>query len=568
MFNLFHFFLLLFLLFSTNANSFHLSSLLKIFKKRNSNSNPLPIDTVFKLPSPIPTWPKGEGFASGAIDLGGLQLYQISTFNRIFETHERGPDNLGATFFEPSSIPNGFFMLGSYAQPNNRALFGCVLVGKDLTNGALNRPIDYTLVWSSESSKAKRDGNGYIWLPTPPNGYKSVGYIVTNSSEKPPLDKTRCVRSDFADVCENDAWIWGENGMDFYGLRPSNRRVQAQGLSLGTFIAQNDTANNVISCLKNSKNGLSSMPNLGQVEALIQAYSPWVYFHPDEDFFPSSVSWFFKNGALLYKKGDRANPVSIEPNGSNLPLNGSNDGSYWLDLPKDRGATDHVKKGNLQDAGGYFHVKPMFGATYTDIVLWLFYPFNGNAKAKVGVINVSLGKIGEHVGDWEHVTLRISNFDGALKSVYFSQHSRGIWASASDVEFQGGNKLVTYSSLHSHAFQPKTGNVLLGGNGIGIQMEAAKGNSVIDTGVRFSVISAEYLGSTVVEPPWLNYANKWGPKIDYDVAEEIKKVDKVLPGLLRNKFDEGIRGLPDELLGEEGPTGPKMKNNWAGDENI
>lgn len=567
MLSLFPFFLLPFLLLSTNTNSIHLSSPLRIFKKRNTNSNPLPIDTVFKFPSLIPSWPKGEGFGTGDIDLGGLQLYQISSFNKIWETHEGGPDNLGATFFESSSIPNGYFMLGSYAQPNNKALFGSVLVGKDRTNGALNQPIDYTLVWSSESSKAKRDGNGYIWLPTPPNGYKSVGYIITTSPEKPPLDKIRCVRSDFTDVCENDVWIWGDNGINFYGWRPSNRGVQAQGLSIGTFIAQNGGANNAISCLKNLKDGLSSMPNLGQVEALIKAYSPWVYFHPDENFFPSSVSWFFKNGALLYKKRDESNPVAMEPTGSNLPLNGSNDGSYWLDLPKDGGAKDQVKKGNLQDAGGYFHVKPMFGSTYTDIVLWLFYPFNGNAKAKFGVINVSLGKIGEHVGDWEHVTLRISNLDGELKSVYFSQHSSGIWVSAVDLEYQGGNKPVTYSSLHSHAFQPKTGNVLIGGNGIGIRMEAAKGNSVIDTGAQFLVISAEYLGSMVVEPPWLNFCNKWGPKIEYDIGDEIKKVEKFLPGLMRSKFEEEIRGLPNELLGEEGPTGPKMKNSWGGDEN-
>lgn len=566
MFSLFHSFLLLFLLLSTNTNSFHLSSPLKIFKKRSSNSNPLPIDTVFKLPSPIPSLPKGEGFASGAIDIGGLQLYQISSFNKIWETHEGGPDNLGATFFEPSSIPNGYSMLGSYAQPNNKALFGSVLVGKDLKNGALIQPINYTLVWSSQSSKAKRDGNGYVWLPTPPNGYKSVGYIVTNSPEKPPLDKTRCVRSDFTDVCENDAWIWGDHGTNFYRLKPSNRGILAQGLSIGTFIVQNG-GSNATSCLRNLKNDLTSMPNLEQVEALIQAYSPWVYFHPDEAFFPSSVSWFFKNGALLYKKGDESKPVPIEPTGSNLPLNRSNDGSYWLNLPKDGGAKDLVKKGNLQDTGGYFHVKPMFGATYTDIVLWLFYPFNGNAKAKFGVINVSLGKIGEHVGDWEHVTLRVSNFDGALKSVYFSQHSSGIWVSAVDLEYQGGNKPVTYSSLHSHAFQPKAGNILLGGNGIGIQMEAAKGKSVIDTGARFLVISADYLGSTVVEPPWLSYCNEWGPKIEYDIGDEIKKVEKYLPRLVKNKFDKEIRGLPNELLGEQGPTGPKMKNSWDGDEN-
>ncbi|KAK3020169.1 hypothetical protein RJ639_003067, partial [Escallonia herrerae] len=91
----------------------------------------------------------------------------------------------------------------------------------------------------------------------------------------------------------------------------------------------------------------------------------------------------------------------------------------------------------------------------------------------------------------------------------------------------------------------------------------AKSKMVMDTGVRAVVVAAEYLSSPViVEPPWLNYAREWGPKISYDIAEEIKKVEKFLPGTLKRAFEKFIRGLPNEVLGEEGPTGPKMKNNW------
>ncbi|KAJ7949068.1 Vacuolar protein sorting-associated protein 62 [Quillaja saponaria] len=124
-----------------------------LFSSATDESESLPIDTTFKLPSPIPSWPPvaGDGFASGIIDLGGLKVCLISSFNKVWGTHEGGPDDLGVTFFEPSQIPLGFLMLGCYSQPNNRALFGWVLVGKDdsstNTNGALKEPIDYTLVW-------------------------------------------------------------------------------------------------------------------------------------------------------------------------------------------------------------------------------------------------------------------------------------------------------------------------------------------------------------------------------------------------------------------------------------
>ncbi|KAI9120962.1 hypothetical protein K1719_007995 [Acacia pycnantha] len=39
------------------------------------------------------------------------------------------------------------------------------------------------------------------------------------------------------------------------------------------------------------------------------------------------------------------------------------------------------------------------GGTFTDLAMWIFYPFNGPARAKVEFINVSLGKISEHMGD-------------------------------------------------------------------------------------------------------------------------------------------------------------------------
>ncbi|KAL3579829.1 hypothetical protein D5086_017664 [Populus alba] len=372
----------------------------------------LPIDASFKLPAPLPSWPPGEGFGSGIIDLGdGLQVCLLSSFNKVWATHEGGPDNLGASFFEPSQFPQGFSMLGSYSQPNNTLLHGWVLAGRDDTGSALKQPIDYTLVWSSDSLRIKQDGVGYIWLPSPPDGYKAVGHVVTNSPQKPPLGKIHCVRSDLTDQCEFDSWIWG----------------------------------------------------------------------PDDD-------------------------------------------TYWMDLPLDEAAKERVKKGNLQDSQVYLHIKPMLGATFTDIAVWVFYPFNGPSKAKVEFISIPLGKIGEHVGDWEHVTLRINNFNGELWSVYFSEHGGGTWVKASELEFQNGNKAVTYSSLHGHAMYAKPGLVLQGRGGIGIRNDTAKSKKSMDTGTNSLVVAAEYLGTAAVkEPPWLNYFRKWGPKVTYDISEEIKK---------------------------------------------
>ncbi|KAL1818770.1 hypothetical protein ACET3Z_013639 [Daucus carota] len=545
-----------------------------IFKKHRK---PLPIETKFSLPSPIPSWSPGDGFASGTIDLGGLQVCQVTSFNKIWASHEGGPDNLGATIYEPSSIPEGFTMLGCYGQANNESLFGFVLAAKqtDPESDILKSATDYTLVWSSDSSKIKQDGVAYVWLPDPPDGYRTMGHVVTTTPDKPALDKIRCVRADFTADAETETWIWGlgkdlnVNGFNVFAIRPKDRGTQALGVSTGTFLAQNGGTDVSSFCLKNVEANLSAMPNLTQLREVMEAYSPVVYFHPDENYFPSTVNWYFQNGALLFSKGNESSPTPVEPMGSNLPQGGSNDGAFWLGLPNDKTASDKIKKGDLQGASAYLHIKPMLGASCTDIAIWLFYPFNGPARAKIEIVNISLGKIGEHVGDWEHVTLRISNFNGELRSVYFSEHSKGQWVSAPQLEFENGNKPVTYSSLNGHAFYPKAGLVLQGSGGIGIRNDSAKSKNVMDTGRRFSIVSAEYLAASgVVEPPWLNYMRKWGPKISYDIAEELKKVEKLLPGFLKKAFVKLVKNLPSEVLGEDGPTGPKVKSNWTGDESV
>ena len=309
------------------------------------------------------------------------------------------------------------------------------------------------------------------------------------------------------------------------------------------------------------------MPSKVQIDALFKTYAPLIHFHKDENYLPSSVNWFFSNGALLYKKGEESNPVPVEPNGSNLPQGEANDGLYWLDLPVASDARKRVQAGDLQSMEVYLHIKPVFGGTLTDIAVWMFYPFNGPSRAKLKLATIPLGRIGEHIGDWEHFTLRISNFSGKLLRMYLSQHSKGSWIDPPEIEFQsGGNKPVAYASLNGHAMYSKPGLVLQGRDDVGIRNDTGKSEKVFDTAVRFRVVCAEYL-KEVEEPAWLNYMRHWGPKIDYGREDEIKGVEKIVVGeSLKSVFRSAVNGLPNEVFGEEGPTGPKLKRNWLGDE--
>ncbi|KAE9584956.1 putative vacuolar protein sorting-associated protein [Lupinus albus] len=235
-----------------------------------------------------------DGFATNVIDLGGLQVTQISTFNKVWSTRDGGLDNKGATIFEPKNIPKGFYMLGSYSQPNNKPLYGWVLVAKDVSSNTTHPTLKQPrpcLCLVTNSTKC----------------YKVVGHVVTTTPDKPSLDKIRCVREDLTDQSEQHSLIWSNNHFFFvYDVRPSNRGTEALGVRVGTFVTQTDetTTNLSISCLKNiNTNKTSSMPNLQQIDAIMEFYSPFLVLHPNEEFYHSSANWFFSNGSLLYTKG-------------------------------------------------------------------------------------------------------------------------------------------------------------------------------------------------------------------------------------------------------------------------
>ncbi|KAK1397966.1 Vacuolar sorting-associated protein 62 [Heracleum sosnowskyi] len=552
------------------------------------NSHPQP--QSFSLPAPIPQWPQGEGFATGNIALGEIEVCEVTDFEFIWGCKLTPDSKSGISFYKPCRVPSGYFILGYYCQSNRKPVRGCVLVAREAvphrkedscTNNpdhapALINPLSYSLVWCiDERSKDNFNGGVYIWCPQPPDGYKALGYLVTNKLQRPNVEEVRCVRADLTDNGETYHQILKiastnlQSPLEVWSTRPRDRGIHEKGVAVGTFFCSSDCSSEEINvaCLRNLSSNLHAMPNLNQVHALIKHYGPTVFFHPSEIYMPSSVSWFFQNGALLYRK-NVSHGENIDSEGSNLPAGGTNDGEYWIDLPSDA-RRETVKQGNLASAKLYVHVKPALGGTFTDIVMWVFCPFNGPGILKFEFMNVSLGKIGQHVGDWEHFTLRISNFTGELWSIYLSQHSGGQWVEATDLEFIEENKAIIYSSKYGHACFHHPGTYLQGSSkiGIGIRNDAAQSNHYVESNNQYVIVAAEYLGDGVVtEPTWLQFMREWGPTIIYNSRIELDKIINRLPPRFRDSLRNVFAKFPNELSGEEGPTGPKEKNNWFGDE--
>lgn len=373
------------------------------------------------------------------------------------------------TFYKPVSIPDGFFAFGHYNQNTSKQHRGAyILVARPLgDNTPLKLPLRYKLI------QMFIQHNFLVWEPVPPIGYRALGYVVTTRSNitdgiQPDLKLVRCVREDLT----LDAQLPFHSYPTF--------TIPGNGVPVGPFFifSKDIKPSHVfnIGCLFNS-NFQATMPNLEQLKALIHHYGPRVYFHPDEVYLPSSVPWFLKNRA-------------------------------------DQDAT-FFKHGCLKTAEVYVHVKPAMGGAFTDFDMWLFFPFNGPDTCTLKLFNFNFemmnNKVREHVGHWDHFTLRISNFDGQLWMVYFpvlKETGKSGGVEASCLEFvEGTNKPIVYSSKFRHTSFPNAGSYIQGAPtklGIGVMDHVGKSDMFIDASNNYQIIGAEYLGDgVVVEPGWM-----------------------------------------------------------------
>lgn len=418
-------------------------------------------------------WPKGE---KGLIRINEeLELAMVTDLEPVcYFTHGKErilyskavtfENTEAVTFYKPVSIPDGFFALGHYNQYTRKQHTGAyILVARPLgDNTPLSLPLRYKLLQIFTVHKL------ILWEPVPPMGYRALGYVVTTLSTGltglvPDLNLVRCVREDLT----FDVQVTSHPSSPF--------TIQANAVPLKQFYNYSKTSHLFnFGCLINS-NFQSTMPNLDQVKALIHHYGPRVYFHPDELYLPSSVPWFLKN---------RAHQDTF------------------------------VKHGCLETAEVYVYVKPAVGGTFTDFDMWLFFPFKGPHMSTLKLFNFNIEMInkmvGEHVGHWEHFTVRISNLDGHLWMLYFPglRESGKSGVEASCLEFvEGTNKPIVYSSKFRHTSFPNAGSYIQGRPtklGIGVMDHVGKSDMFIDASKKYHIIGVEHLGDgVVVEPGWV-----------------------------------------------------------------
>jgi hypothetical protein len=197
-------------------------------------------------------------------------------------------------------------------------------------------------------------------------------------------------------------------------------------------------------------------------------------------------------------------------------------GTYaGLNAESDRG-------GDLSSAKMYVHIRRSPNdLLFVDIQYWFFYPYNG-------AVPIQPWK-GNHEGDWEHITVRVSNWwqglnQLAVDGIFFAAHGyeEGRWITkCSDSPEKGHYSYVpgtrhpiVYSAYNTHASYESPGihwrelfwyflqdYTSDGGPAWGL----AKGTA------QLMALAPDLLvtGQAFVEPPWVQFKGRWG----YDGTE-------------------------------------------------
>lgn len=275
---------------------------------------------------------------------------------------------------------------------------------------------------------------------------------------------------------------------------------------------------------RDSGTGWWRFQNDGPSSALIQQLAPVIHLSTEENYYPSSVESFFENTEL--RNGYYVTKQSLGCDSCTDPA--------FLRGNRPDTASVPVYAMVVQKADGFT----------TDLVYWTFYPYNNGKRVCVGLYFSGIGCVGgystfgNHVGDWEHVTIRLVNM--VPTQIALSQHDSGATFNWGDPRVQmSGTHPVFYAATGSHGLYPDarrhTYRYLPNGDTLDDDTSAGVAwntwNNLVE--IRRKP-SGQYAGNL----SWLNFEGRWGNP-------------------------ESGCGFSSQVSGEcvlnDGPTGPMLK---------
>jgi hypothetical protein len=320
----------------------------------------------------------------------------------------------------------------------------------------------------------------------------------------------------------------------------------------------------------------------------IQTYAPIVYLNAYENNRPEDVLNFFSQSSLVNSNGTviaaTVTPAILAANTAStnymVPANGIYP-SATNDFESGVTATASSTSG-LGQVSAPVYVKVLDFGTYVDIKYFYFYTWNGFEPFRAGIIsglttkayNFDWAQFALHYGDWEHVTVRLSEDLSTVQGVFFSEHHGSAWVTSPTMS---GTHVIDYAGWNSHANYPtaevQEEDTILNSPGVipvswlkVVDITTNSGtfatyhtpSNFYANGLLWTPSSYVLLDSDPVAAQWLAFSGQWGPS----VTETIDEPPSGLPSggrseLLTLAQAGSTLGLLSSYTSESGPNGPE-----------
>ncbi|GFR42446.1 hypothetical protein Agub_g3353, partial [Astrephomene gubernaculifera] len=215
-------------------------------------------------------------------------------------------------------------------------------------------------------------------------------------------------------------------------------------------------------------------------DEVLAAFCPVLFLHHDDAYLPVPVEWFIERAQLnYYPQGITGTAELLEldqvPGGViTLIAAGSVSQENLLDIQSKTAlpgnlsltvAPEHYggcPAESLSDVPIYVHTKLVvdeYGAPEAyELNYATFYAFNGHYDLPGGL---PLFRAGHHVGDWEHLTVRLHAASLQLQGVWYNAHRNieGEWVPAAQVPRTPCGRIVGHVAINGHGIYPHCGTI-------------------------------------------------------------------------------------------------------------
>jgi hypothetical protein len=326
---------------------------------------------------------------------------------------------------------------------------------------------------------------------------------------------------------------------------------------------------------------------------VIQKYAPTIYLHPYDNHHPMAVEGFLSESSMLDQSGNvlksGLTPADLATYSSSTNyLQFTN--NTFPSAGNDFETGDPIVAGSSSGWGqsnAPIYVKTIDYGTYIDLKFYMFYAINGFQTFQAGIIVnfktqpylFNWGNFALHQGDWEHVTVRISEDTTRLLGVFYSQHGGAQWVANPSLD---GTHPIVYSAWDSHANYPAAGividDVILNSPGIiplswikvanitansggGTISSYRQPNPFYTNGITWApwqnTSQLVLLDGNTATAPWLAFNGNWGPSWTTAIGQPPSLPSGAGSELYTLATAGSTLGLLSKYTSEGGPLGPE-----------